>query len=62
LTTKTKKPVQAEFSSEEITKIETFTLAREKDSDSKDFEKCIKNLQKQFGCDLEKEVFEIDEL
>lgn len=52
----------SEISEEPVTKIRAYTISREVDKSTKDFETRIKNLQREYGFDLEKETFKIDDL
>jgi len=52
----------SEISNETVTQIKSYTISREIDSHAKDFDKVLKNLQKQYGFDLETEIFNIDDL
>ena len=59
----TKKPgAVAEVSNEPVTKIKSYTISSEMDSNSATFDKALKNLKREFGFDMESEIFDIDDL
>lgn len=53
---KTRKPAKSEILEEEYTHIRVYSIGREVDTSTKDFERCLKNLKTQFGFHLEKET------
>jgi len=53
---KTRSLAKSEILGETYTKIRVYSIAREVDTSTKDFERCLKNLKIQFGFYMEKET------
>ena len=59
---KIKESLESEITGEICTKVRVYTISREVDSSTKDFQNALKGLKREFGFDMEKETFSTDDL